>query len=140
MRRIVCVGNALCDGDRAGPAAYERLRRSPLPRGVEVLDGGLAGLELLGAFEGAERVVFIDSVRGFGAPGEVVVLAPGEAAAGGFDHAGGLAYVLGVYRAVLPAPHPEVSLVGVEEPMGPASADEAARRAVALCTEARHVA
>jgi hydrogenase maturation protease len=140
VRRIVCLGNALRDDDRAGPEVHARLARTELPGDVEAVDGGLLGLDLLGAMEGARSVVFVDSVRGFGAPGEVVVLSPEEIAAGGaFDHAAGLPYLLGVYRALLPPPLPRVAVVGVEEPAGAAALDEAARVALALCTEVADV-
>lgn len=139
---IVCVGNALADGDRAGPDAFALLSRGGPPEGVEVVDGGLSGLALLSRMEGRGRVVFIDSVRGFGAPGSVVVLAPEEAAASPgepLDHASGLRYLLGVYPRVLEAP-PRVAFVGVEEPAGEAAVAEAVRTALAILSEERDVA
>ncbi len=139
MNKVVCVGNALRDGDRAGPEAYAFLRAHGAPEGLEVVDGGLSGLALLGELEGCGSVVLVDSVRGFGEPGEVVVLEPRQVveAAGcdGLDHASGLAYLLGVYEAVLPPPVPRVRVVGVEEPAGPGSAERAARTALSLVAE-----
>jgi hydrogenase maturation protease len=134
MRRIICVGNRYRVGDDAGPRVYDHLSQRPLPPGVELYDGGLGGLNLLGLVETAGRAVFVDNVRGFGAPGEVLVLGaadlpddPGQA----FDHASGLGYLLRVLPRVCPGPLPEVSIVGIE---GEADA-ESVERAAALALE-----
>jgi hydrogenase maturation protease len=138
MRRIIGVGNRLVAGDAAGPAVCDRLLAGALPPGVEVLDGGLAGLDLLRWIEGCERVVFIDGVCGFAAPGEVVVLERAQAAAaapGGYDHAAGLAYLLQVLPAVCEGAVPEVRVVGLEGSGGEAQIERAAALALALAVE-----
>ena len=45
--RIICVGNRLVAADAAGPQVHDRLAGRPLPPGVELVDGGLQGLDLL---------------------------------------------------------------------------------------------
>jgi hydrogenase maturation protease len=138
VKRIVCVGNALRDGDRTGPEAFALLQRTGWPAGVEVVDGGLSGLDLLRVMDGTQSVVFIDSVRGFGGPGEVVVLEPHEVvegSTGGFDHASGLSYLLGVYGEVLSPPLPHVRVVGVEEPADGDDVAEAVRIALSIVAE-----
>ena len=47
MKRIICVGNRHSAADAAGPLVYERLARMERPLDIEVIDGALAGLDLL---------------------------------------------------------------------------------------------
>ena len=115
--RIICVGNRHLVGDDAGSRVFDALAAGPLPDGVEVVDGGLGGIDLLGLVEGRRRVVFVDTVNGFGAPGEVMVLSREQAArnaVGAYGHAAGLGYLLKMLPAVCEGPMPEVLLVGVE--------------------------
>lgn len=136
--RILCVGNRLIAEDSAGPQVHDRLSEMSLPPSIEVIDGGLAGLDLLPFFEGTHRVVLVDSVRGFAAPGEVVVLEAGDVLSAvdrRYDHAGGLGYLLRVLPHVL-SPVPELTLVGIESPHKGAAIDEAAREALFICTSA----
>lgn len=117
MNRIICIGNRLIHEDAAGPAVYDRLCGATLPDDVELVDGGLAGLDLLRFLDGAERVVFVDSVSGYGAPNEVLVLDAddvGAAAADRYDHAAGLPYLLRALPHVVEERAPEVVMVGVE--------------------------
>jgi hydrogenase maturation protease len=117
MKRIICIGNRYAAEDAAGPAVWDRLLRLDLPAGLELIDGGLAGLDLLRFVEGAERVVFIDSVSGFGGGEAAVLLLSGEDAAAvstRYDHAAGLAYLLRVLPEVCEGELPEIRLVGIE--------------------------
>ncbi len=135
MKRIVCVGNRLAPEDAAGPAVFDRLRRRALPPGVQLLDGGVGGLGLLGALQDAEKVVLVDSVRGFGQEGEVLVLPAAEVAATarpGEVHAAGPAYLLRVLPRVCEGPVPEVVFIGVEGHAGPEAIERAAHLALNL--------
>lgn len=117
MKRIICVGNRYNQQDAAGPMVYDRLTRRELPRDVEVIDGGLAGLDLLRFVQGAQRVVFVDAVSGSDGPDGVLVLDVDEAArlAGAmYDHSAGLGYLLRVLPEVCEGTIPEVLLVGVQ--------------------------
>ncbi len=51
---------------------HEISRRFRLPEGVEVLDGGTSGLELLSYFSGRENVIIVDAVKNGLPPGTVV--------------------------------------------------------------------
>jgi hydrogenase maturation protease len=145
LRRIVCIGNRFLELDAAGPRVYDRLCESGVPRGVEVIDGGVAGLDLLCFLDGAERVVFVDSVRGFGERGEVLIVDPAEAnPPAAYDHASGLAYLLGTLPALLGARGPEVLVLGVEVPADDLAVERAAAlgldlalRGKAACAQAR---
>jgi hydrogenase maturation protease len=132
MKRIICVGNRYVSEDAAGPKVYDRLARRALPHDVEVIDGGLAGLNLIRFIEGSERVVFVDTIAGFGRPGEVMVLDATEIAADlsvKYDHSGGLAYLLRVLSEVHEGAVPDVWLVGIEG--GPT--DKAIAAAADIC-------
>lgn len=135
MKSIICLGNRYDPRDAAGPFVYDRLAAAAPVPDVALVDGGLCGLDLLRFVDGAERVVFVDSVSGYGNPGEVMLLDAAEiaaSAAGAFDHAAGLPYLLRVAPLVCERPPAEILVVGLEgEPDGSAL-DAAARMASAL--------
>ena len=133
--RIVCVGNRLVAEDSLGPAVFDRLKTLDLPPQIEVIDGGLLGLDLLPFFENAGRIVIVDAVCGFGDAGEVVVLEEDvfrSAADKQYDHAGGLGYLIRVLPQVLDWV-PDIFLVGVETPHNDVSINEAGAVALSLC-------
>lgn len=116
-RRIICIGNRYCASDAAGWQVLQRLRETPLPAGVEAIDGGLGGLNLLGLVESSERVVFVDQVRGCGGDGDVVVLDAAafcDIAPARYGHGGGLAYLLQALAATDGGALDNVTVVGVE--------------------------
>jgi hydrogenase maturation protease len=131
-RCIICIGNRFVADDAAGPAVYDRLMQmQPLPGHIEVIDGGIMGLNLLPLLERGGRVIFVDAVSGFGTPGEIVLLSRQEILhadnAFQFDHNAGLAYLLAVLPRVCDGEMPEeIALVGVEGTCSPQLADRAA--------------
>ena len=115
-RRIICVGNRFHPRDDAGPRVYDLLARGRLPDGVDVIDGGLAGVDLVRFVEGAERVVFVDNLAGPGDPGRVVRLDRVQLACGSapaYGHAEGLAYLLHALPLLCAGDPPEIALVGI---------------------------
>ncbi len=134
MKRIICIGNRLLAGDAAGPKVFDRLTATPLPGGMEVVDGGIAGLNLLGLIDGAERIVFVDAVEGFAHQGSVVVLTPDQVPVPEqvYDHGAGLPYLLAVLPQVCDYVPEEIYLVGIEGPAGEEAITEAARIAKEL--------
>ena len=135
MRRIICIGNRYAAEDAAGPAVYDYLRRLELPASLELIDGGLAGLDLLRHLEGAEQVVFVDSVSGFGDLSRVLILAEEEVAAlasSRYDHSAGLAYLLRILPEVCEGALPQVRLVGIEGHPDQAAIHEAAALALKI--------
>ena len=115
--RIICVGNRFAPDDDTGPRVYERLAEREPPAGVEIFEGGLAGLNLLGLMEGAQRVVLVDSLAGFGAPGQIVVMdgiEAGRKVEAGYGHGNGLGYLLRVLPAVWEGTPPEIIVIGLE--------------------------
>jgi hydrogenase maturation protease len=73
---ILGVGNILLRDEGAGVRAVEVLREMDLPRGVEALDGGTLGMDLLDLIADRERLIVIDVVRAGGPPGTVYRLCP----------------------------------------------------------------
>jgi len=68
---IVGIGNLLLSDEGVGVHAVRRLAESPLPDGVEVLDGGTSGADLVDHLAGRNKVVVIDAASGDGPPGTV---------------------------------------------------------------------
>lgn len=137
MKRIICIGNRHRPEDLAGPAVCDLLQRGPLPEDVEVVDGGLASLNLLRYLDGAERIVFVDQVQGFARPGQVVILDPLDATATApksYDHAGGLPYLLRLLPSVQRAPLPQIAIVGIEGQADRTALDRAAALALELAS------
>lgn len=117
IARIICVGNRYVPGDDTGPRVYDHLLKAPIPENVEIMDGGLMGLDLLSLIEGTTRVVFVDSLSGFNGSGQAVVLdgiEVGKDATAGYGHSGGLEYLLRILPEVWEGDLPEVFLVGAE--------------------------
>lgn len=139
-RRIVCVGNALIPQDAAGWRTYDVLTRRPVPAGIDIVDGGLAGLNLLWCFDGADRVVFVDAVLDAPHGADVEVVGPADvrdADADAFGHAAGLGYLLRAHDALAGAAAPEVFVVAVPSTADQATIERAAGVSLALaCGEA----
>jgi hydrogenase maturation protease len=72
---VIGLGNPLMGDDGLGLAALERLREAwDIPAGVELVDGGTWGMNLLPIIEDAERVLLIDAIEIGAAPGTEVVI------------------------------------------------------------------
>ena len=75
---VIGVGNILYGDDGVGVRAAWELQKAPLPSGVEVIDGGSMGVELLEYLKDYERVIVIDAAD-MGLPaGTVKVFTPWE--------------------------------------------------------------
>lgn len=77
MRIIVLgVGNILLSDEGVGVRAVEKLQRDfVLPAGVEVIDGGITGMEMLEDLAGADHILIVDAVRSGNAPASIVRIA-----------------------------------------------------------------
>ena len=75
---ILGLGNPLRGDDGVGPRIVEELSGRQLPQGVQVLDGGNGGLDLLRVLEGWRRVVVVDAAEVGQDPGEFVRFTPEE--------------------------------------------------------------
>lgn len=68
---ILGIGNLLLSDEGVGVHAVRCLARRELPPGVEILDGGTSGADLVDYLEGRDKVVVIDAASGDGPPGTV---------------------------------------------------------------------
>lgn len=146
---IVCIGNDLVADDGAGPAVYDALLDTRLPRSVRLLHLGLGGIALLDELDGEERLVVVDAVMLGAPPGTVHIVdwdeLP-EAAQAVTGHGIGVREAIVVGRRLFPERMPVcVTLVGIEgrrfdglgEPLSPEVAeaiDGAAAAALGLAT------
>jgi hydrogenase maturation protease len=115
MKRVVCIGNPYVPGDDLGSRVYQQLIERPRPATVEVIDGGLAGLNLLPCFDHCDRVVFVDALYALDDPNAICVMAAAEISFTGasYGHSAGLGYLLQAERALRGAgPAPEVYVIG----------------------------
>ena len=72
---ILGIGNTILSDEGVGVHAAEALRAAyALPEGVEVIDGGTAGMELLDPLSGVDLLVVLDAVKAKRAPGTVILL------------------------------------------------------------------
>ena len=136
--RIICIGNRLIESDCAGIRVYDRLCIKHLPEHIELIEGGIAGLNLLGFLENATTVVFVDAVAGYVTPGEIVLLNEMEIQEAlhnpHYNHAAGVAYLVTVLPKVCveALPH-HIFLVGLEGQCGDDAVDRAADLAISTC-------
>ncbi|HMV53382.1 MAG TPA: hydrogenase maturation protease [Rhodocyclaceae bacterium] len=111
---VICFGNELHGDDGFGPAVHARLADMRLPDGVRLFRADTSGIAALPLFEGCDRVLLVDAVSGFGAPGSIHTLPP-EAIAleGASGHGFGIGGLLRIAAATLPT-LPAIRLVVVE--------------------------
>lgn len=137
---IICIGNHFVREDTAGLAVLAVLQKMrPFPGDIALIEGGLAGLNLLPFLERGGRVVFVDAVDGFAQPGEIVLLECQEIISSldefHFDHEAGLAYLLAVLPKVCEGQLPEeIVLVGLEGKCTTDTIERAARLSVTIAT------
>lgn len=76
MRTVILgIGNIILSDEGVGVRALELLaERYRLPAGVEVIDGGTAGMELFQPLSGADLLLVLDAVKSGKPPGTVVTL------------------------------------------------------------------
>ncbi len=137
--RILCIGNRFVGEDDFGPRVYDRLEGMERPAEVEIVDGGLAGLNLLRYLEDGRQVVFVDAVSGFGPIGEITVIdgdIVARQATGSFGHEAGLPFLLHILPAVVDNPPPRIRLVGCEGGASDGAVLDAARLSLQLALEA----
>nr|WP_320010365.1 HyaD/HybD family hydrogenase maturation endopeptidase [uncultured Desulfobulbus sp.] len=72
---VLGIGNLLIGDEGVGCQTIAELeRRFTLPAGVECIDGGTAGFELLRMLDGKDHVILIDALQNDRAPGTVVMV------------------------------------------------------------------
>jgi hydrogenase maturation protease len=73
---VLGIGNLLMGDEGAGIHAVQALQQEPLPAGVDVLDGGTGGFNLLACLSDYPCVILIDATLDGRTPGTVAILRP----------------------------------------------------------------
>jgi hydrogenase maturation protease len=69
---VMGVGNILVKDEGAGIRALQMMESLyELPDSVDLVDGGVLGLNLLGILQEADELILLDCVKGGGQPGEI---------------------------------------------------------------------
>ena len=118
-KQIICIGNRLLPSDNCGSKVYDRLVHLQLDSGIDIVEGGLAGLNLLPLLEKGGRVVFVDNIRGFNPTRNFIVMDAArllqETEIQPYGHNSGLPYLLRVLPNVVEGTVPEeIIIVGIE--------------------------
>ncbi len=72
---VLGVGNILLSDEGVGVRVVEALmERFVMPEGVEVVDGGTSGMDMLDTIGGRDHLILVDAVRSAGGPGSIVRL------------------------------------------------------------------
>ena len=115
--RIICVGNSLVAADAAGLQVFDELRTRSCGNQVEIVNGGLGGLDLLPFFYNCDTVILVDRVVGFAEPGAVVRLGWDILCSdwqGGYSPSSELLYLLKSLPFLGVTPMPSVCMIGIE--------------------------
>ncbi|MCG8428291.1 MAG: HyaD/HybD family hydrogenase maturation endopeptidase [Chromatiales bacterium] len=114
---IIGLGNVLMRDEGIGVRAAEELEsRYHLPEGIEVVDGGTSGTELLEPMRGIDHLFVADAINTGAEPGTIVTIADEQVPA--FfqtkisNHQLGLSDLLAVLRVTNQAPK-SVTIVGM---------------------------
>ena len=74
---IACIGNIFLGDDSFGVEVAQRLLRRQYPRGVQVVDFGIRGMELAYTLlEEYDTLILVDAVPRGGAPGTLYLIEP----------------------------------------------------------------
>ena len=95
MIRVLGLGNVLMSDDGIGPFVVRVLEAQyECPEGVEFIDAGTPGLDLMPYLLDTEAVIFVDTVSTRGTPGDIrvfdrdaILRVPPQARTGGHDPA-----------------------------------------------------
>jgi len=116
--RVIGVGNLLLGDEGVGVHAIRALEHAGVPPWVDVIDGGTAGLGLIGFLEDIDKVIVIDAADLGQSPGTFRRFQPDEVRALCAErrlslHETGLFNVLGLARQTGAWP-PELIIYGVQ--------------------------
>jgi hydrogenase maturation protease len=75
---VMAVGNILRMDDGFADAVLNRLAELDLPEDVELFDAGTSAIDLMEVFNGREKMIVIDAVRGGQEPGTLYRFSPQE--------------------------------------------------------------
>ncbi len=77
---LLGVGNILQKDDGIGVNVVNEMAEQELDEQVEVVDGGIAGIDLLSIIEGRKTLIVLDAVKGDQKPGTIYRFSPEDVA------------------------------------------------------------
>ncbi len=115
---VLGVGNILLSDDGAGVHVLKELEKCGLPQGVELLEGGTAGMDLLYLVEEVDSLIVVDSVDAGAEPGTIFKFNPNDISlipgAHNFSlHQPGLIETMNAGRVLCKLP-PQVTIFGIQ--------------------------
>jgi len=116
---VLGVGNILMRDEGFGVRTVEALqKRNDIPIGVELLDGGTAGHDLIDVIENRKKIIVVDCVRGGCEPGSIYCFGPDDVCEqGNYNmtslHQVGILEIFALSQA-FGSPPQEVIIFGVE--------------------------
>lgn len=75
---IIGVGNLILKDEGVGIHAIRKLQAFKLPPGVDLIDAGTNTIDILSLIKEAERIIFIDALKGGGSPGTIYKITPAD--------------------------------------------------------------
>ena len=78
---VLGIGNILLRDEGVGVHTVRAMESTPLPDGVELLDGGTAGADLLDSISERDKLIVVDALDADVPPGTILRLAPEDLAA-----------------------------------------------------------
>ncbi len=73
---VLGIGNLLLKDEGVGIHAIEAMKRQPLPKNVELVDGAVSGFDLLPVVESCEKLIVVDAIKTDDAPGTIYKFDP----------------------------------------------------------------
>ena len=73
---VLGIGNVLMGDEGVGVRVVEAIDPLTLPQGVDIVEGGTGGFQLLGLFDQYDRMIIVDASLDGKPPGTLSVLAP----------------------------------------------------------------
>jgi len=115
---VIGVGNLLLKDEGVGVHVARELKKNDLPSGIEVFDGGVAGIGLLDYLREASKVLLIDAADMNLKPGAVVRFTPEDVREEKIgprfsSHDIGLLEILQLAKALEQGPQ-EVVIIGIQ--------------------------
>ncbi len=112
---ILGIGNILQSDDGLGVHIVNHITRNiKLPDGVEVIDGGTAGFDLIPLMAGREKIIIVDALRAEDEPGSIYRFKPENAVKSRASislHEIGITEVIDMLRLL--GENPEIEIVGI---------------------------
>lgn len=113
---ILGIGNVLLKDEGIGVRVAEKMMHMDLPPNVEVIDGGVGGLNLLYCIEGRKKVIVVDTVKAGAPPGTLFRFTDNDLAAkkGFIRSAHGIDFSDVIAITKLLGTKPEIVFLGIE--------------------------